>query len=415
MIPRRVDPTREDFHPVYVVWELTLACDQPCTHCGSRAGTARPGELSTEEALGVVAQLAAQRAREVVLIGGEAYLHPGFLDVVRALKAAGIRPMLTTGGRGVTAELAGEMARAGLHGASVSVDGLEETHDLMRAARGSFASATAALGHLKAAGVRIAANTNLNRLNQGDLEGLYEHLKAQGIGAWQVQITAPLGRAADRPDLLLQPWDLVELMPRLARLKERAYAERITLMPGNNLGYFGPEEGLLRSLKEGAREHWRGCQAGRYVLGIESSGAVKGCPSLQTAHYVGGNLREQSLERIWNESPQLAFTRTRTVEDLWGFCRTCPFAEVCMGGCSFTAHALFGKPGNNPYCHYRAKTLAAQGKRERLLPKAPAPGQPFDNGLYEIVEEPIDAHDPKPELKREYVKTRRWPKRPDAG
>ena len=34
-------------HPAYVVWELTLACDQPCTHCGSRAGDARPAELST--------------------------------------------------------------------------------------------------------------------------------------------------------------------------------------------------------------------------------------------------------------------------------------------------------------------------------------------------------------------------------
>lgn len=410
MTLRHIDPSRQDFHPVYVVWELTLACDQPCTHCGSRAGTVRPGELGTEEALGVVRQLAAMRTREVVLIGGEAYLHPGFLDIVRALKAAGIRPMLTTGGRGVTAALAEQMARAGLHGASVSVDGLEPTHDVMRAARGSFASATAALGHLKAAGVRIAANTNLNRLNQGDLEGLYEHLKAQGIGAWQVQITAPLGRAADRPDLLLQPWDLVELMPRIARLKEQAYREGITVMPGNNLGYFGAEEALLRSLKQGGKEHWRGCQAGRYVMGIESDGAVKGCPSLQTAHYVGGNLREQPLERIWNEAPQLAFTRARTVEDLWGFCRTCPFAEVCMAGCSFTAHSLFGRPGNNPYCHYRAKTLAAQGKRERLLPKAPAPGRPFDNGLYKIAEEPINAPDPKPELKREFVKTRRWPK-----
>ena len=49
------------------------------------------------------------------------------------------------------------------------------------------------------------------------------------------------------------------------------------------------------------------------------------------------------------------------MEDLWGFCRTCPFAEVCLGGCSFTAHALFGRPGNNPYCSFRARTLAAVG------------------------------------------------------
>ena len=33
---RRLDPSANDFHPAYVVWELTLRCDQPCTHCGSQ-------------------------------------------------------------------------------------------------------------------------------------------------------------------------------------------------------------------------------------------------------------------------------------------------------------------------------------------------------------------------------------------
>ncbi|MBA3542772.1 MAG: heme biosynthesis protein, partial [Deltaproteobacteria bacterium] len=51
--------------PAYVVWELTLRCDHACTHCGSRAGVARDDELSTDEALGVVDQLAAMGAREV--------------------------------------------------------------------------------------------------------------------------------------------------------------------------------------------------------------------------------------------------------------------------------------------------------------------------------------------------------------
>lgn len=406
---RRLDVTQPDHHPAYVVWELTLRCDQPCTHCGSRAGTQRSDELSTEEALGVVRQLRELRAREVVLIGGEAYLHPGFPDILRALKDAGIRPGMTTGGRGITEALARQAADAGLYAASVSIDGLEPTHDLMRAAPGSFASATAALRFLSAAGVRVAANTNLNRLNQGDLEPLYEHLKGLGIRSWQLQLTAPLGRAADRPALLLQPWDLLDLLPRIAALKTRAFADGITLMPGNNLGYFGPEEGLLRSPRPDAGDHWRGCMAGRYVLGIESDGAVKGCPSLQTAHYVGGNLRQRPLRDIWEGSRELAFTRTRTVEDLWGFCRTCPFAATCLAGCSFTAHSVFGRPGNNPYCHYRARTLAKQGLRERLAPKAPAPGQPFDNGLFELVLEPLDAPDPRPPTPRELVKKRKWP------
>jgi radical SAM protein with 4Fe4S-binding SPASM domain len=408
MALRRLEVTQETpLLPAYVVWELTLACDQPCTHCGSRAGEARQSELSTEAALNVVAELAEAGAREVVLIGGEAYLHPGFLEIVAALAQAGIRPTLTTGGRGITPALAASVAAAGLHTASVSVDGLEPTHDLMRAARGSFASATAALGYLRAAGVLTAANTNINRLNAGDLEALYDHLAALGITAWQVQITAPIGRAADRPDLLLQPWDLLDVVPRVTALKIKARAAGILVMPGNNLGYFGPEEATLRSLAPDGADHWQGCQAGRFVMGIESDGAVKGCPSLQTAHYVGGNLRETPLADIWARAPELAFTRGRTVDDLWGFCRTCTFAATCLGGCSFTAHAVFGRPGNNPYCHYRARTLARAGRRERLVPRTAAPGLPFDNGTFDLVEEPLDSPDPRPASPRALVQIRR--------
>jgi radical SAM protein with 4Fe4S-binding SPASM domain len=375
--------------PAYVVWELTLACDHACTHCGSRAGVARDGELTTDEALAIVDQLAALGTREVVLIGGEAYLHPGFLAIVRALRGRDIAPALTTGGRGITDELARQLADAGLVYASVSVDGLEPAHDQMRNRRGSWRDAMAALDRLRSAGIPTASNINLNRLNHRDLEPLYDELRARGIAAWQVQLTAPLGRAADRPALLLQPYDLLDVVPRVAALKAVAHGHGIVLTPGNNLGYFGPEETKLRSIAPGDGDHWRGCQAGKFVMGIEAHGAIKGCPSLQPA-YVGGNVRDHSIAELWNTAPALAFARVRTLDDLWGFCRTCPFAETCMAGCTFTAHSISGRPGNNPYCHYRARTLARQGLRERLVPTAPAPGVPFDHGRFEIVTEPLD-------------------------
>jgi len=408
---RRLPVADRDFRPAYVVWELTLACDQRCTHCGSRAGGARDGELTTEEAVRLAQELGEMRAEEVVLIGGEAYLHPGFLDVIAALKGAGARPVMTTGGRGVTSALAQAMALAGLAAASVSIDGLERTHDRMRATPGGFASATAALRHLADAGIAIAANTNLNRWNEADLEALYEHLVALGIRSWQVQLTTPLGRASDRPDMILQPYDLLDLVPRVARLKDRAFADGVLLMPGNNLGYFGPEEALLRSAHEGGRDHFRGCQAGRYVLGVESNGAVKGCPSLQAA-YVGGNVRARSLREIWAMAPEMAFARSRDDQPtahLWGYCAGCDFAETCQGGCTFTAHAFFGRPGNNPYCHFRARQFAQRGLRERLVQTASAPGDPFDHAFFEIVTEPLGAAEPALVPRERLLKVRRSP------
>ena len=43
-------------HPLYVVWEITLACDLGCKHCGSRAGHQRTSELTTEQFIVVMSQ-----------------------------------------------------------------------------------------------------------------------------------------------------------------------------------------------------------------------------------------------------------------------------------------------------------------------------------------------------------------------
>ena len=139
-----------------------------------------------------------------------------------------------------------------------------------------------------------------------------------------------------------------------------------------------------------------------------TSFAVKGCPSLQTSRYVGGTLREKPLAEIWNDTTELAFTRERGTEHLWGYCATCTFADPCKGGCTFTAHAFFGKPGNNPYCHYRARDFQKRGLRERLVLRENAAGLPFDNGLFDLIVEPADSSDPpQPEKRERLLQVRR--------
>ncbi|MFT4624986.1 MAG: radical SAM protein with 4Fe4S-binding SPASM domain [Myxococcota bacterium] len=365
-----------------MVWELTLRCDLACRHCGSRAGHPRAAELSLDDALGVLNQLAEMGTREIAFIGGEAYLWTRWLELVRAAADRGIRPTMTSGARQLTATVAQAAADAGMQAISVSVDGLEATHDRLRNVAGSHRAALAALGHIGAAGMDPYANTQFNRLNLPEVEPLGDQLIDAGIKAWQVQLTGPMGRAADRPEWLLQPYQLLDLFPRLAAVAERARARGVTVDASNNLGYYGPYEGLLR------RSYWKGCAAGRYTLGIEANGDVKGCPSLPSEPYVGGNLRESSLAEVWR-TEQLAFTRKRGTEELWGFCGGCYYADVCRGGCSWTAHTLLGRRGNMPYCHHRTLELDAIGRRERLIKVEDAPGRPFDFGRFELVEEDV--------------------------
>ena len=371
--------------PQYAVWEVTLRCDLACRHCSSRAGRARPDELTTAEALDLVDQLADLGVLEVTLIGGEAYLREDWVDIVRAIRKRGMECTLVTGGRGFTQARARAAKDAGVMSVSVSIDGEERTHDALRGLEGSHASALAAMSHLAHEGVQVSANTQIGRLNRRELPRIFDRIADAGAHSWQVQITVAAGRVADDPTLLLEPYHMLEVLPAVARLADRARERDVRIWPGNNLGYYGPFEALLRGDLPGGR---RGsCGAGRAIVGIEANGALKACPSLPSETYVGGNVRDSSLRDVWERAAPLRFTRDDRRGELWGHCATCYYAEDCLGGCSWTAHSLFGRRGNNPFCHHRALDLLRRGRRERLVQMVAASGQPFDHGRFEIVEE----------------------------
>ncbi|WP_407899911.1 nif11-class peptide radical SAM maturase 3 [Scytonema sp. NUACC26] len=379
----------------YAVWEITLKCNLACNHCGSRAGQARTKELSTEEALDVVRQLAEVGIKEVTLIGGEAFMRPDWLEIAQAITQAGMICGMTTGGFGISLETARRMKQAGIAAVSISVDGgTAETHDRLRGKKGAWQSAFKTMSHFQEVGIYFGCNTQINRLSAPKFPLIYEQIRDAGARAWQIQLTVPMGNAADNADILLQPYELLDLYPMLARVTKRANREGVRVQPGNNIGYYGPYERLMRG---GGNEwgFWQGCGAGLSTLGLEADGAIKGCPSLPTAAYTGGNIRNRSLREIIEQTEELRFNlgadTPQGTEHLWGFCKTCEFAQLCRGGCTWTAHVFFDRRGNNPYCHYRALEQAKRGIRERVYPKVRAQGLPFDNGEFALIEEPLDA------------------------
>jgi len=371
--------------PVSVVWELTRACDLSCCHCGSRAGRRARAELSSVECLDLVDQLAELGARDIGLIGGEVYLRRDWLEIVRRIRQSGMDCSVQTGGRFFTPATLDAAIEAGVMSIGVSLDGVGQTHDLQRGVPGSFEAALALLRRVAGRPIMASVNTQINRHTMMQLPELLDVLIAAKVSNWQLALTVAMGNAADNDDLLLQPYDLLALFPLLASLHDRAAEHGIVLQPSNNIGYFGPYEEKLRLVGDIAA-HWTGCSAGDNVLGIEADGKIKGCPGL-SRDYVGGNVRDEPLRLIWDRAERLAFTHRATKSDLWGYCAQCYYAEICMAGCTWTAHSLMGRPGNNPMCHYRALEFARRGKRERLVKVADAPGHAFDYGRHALVVE----------------------------
>lgn len=294
---------------------------------------------------------------------------------------------MVTAGRGFTAERAQAAAAHGLETLSVSVDGAETLHNALRAWHGSHRAAMEAMDRTSAAGLKLRANTQLTTLALPGLEALAETLVGKGIGAWQVSMTVPMGRAADEPGLLLQPYEVLGLFPPLGSLGATTEKPRSQVLARQRFGLFRAFRGpfFARNARAGQRNvrcrpprSWPRGRREREGLSVTANGELR-----------GGNLRDAPLEAIWERASALRFTRDRTEAELWGYCATCYYAPECRAGCSWTSHVYLGRRGNNPFCHHRALELWKRGLRERLEPRESAPVCRLTTGFLRSFCEPV--------------------------
>ena len=157
--------------------------------------------------------------REVSLIGGEAFLRKDWLELAEAITRSGMVATMTTGGYGINAETAHKMKAAGIKAVSVSVDGLEGTHNGLRGRPQSFQFCLETMTHLKEAGILVGCNTQINRLSAPELPELYGILRDRGMRAAgtpslrphsdraaSAMLSSPWLRSTNTPARLLRRW-----------------------------------------------------------------------------------------------------------------------------------------------------------------------------------------------------------------
>jgi radical SAM protein with 4Fe4S-binding SPASM domain len=211
--------------------------------------------------------------------------------------------------------------------------------------------------------------TTLTKRSLAELPALHDLLVGQ-VYAWQLQLGAAMGNLHDHRSEQLDSQDLLTLVPIVAELMQE---RKVNIHVGDNVGYYGPHEAVLRAGRKSSLPHWVGCYAGCRHVGIEADGGVKGCLSLQCTTKTEGNLQRESLRDIWLRPGAFAYNRGFRLADLGGFCRSCQYAETCRGGCLSMRSCEGGR--DNPFCYHRVATLAQREKRSRSLyvPIAVAP------------------------------------------
>ena len=372
---RRIE--QQDWRPRNCVWELTLACNLRCRHCGSRAGEKREKELSTGECLNAVAQLAELGCELITLSGGEPTLRKDWDQIARAIASRNIYVNMVTNGvypsDSAAKEVAARARDAGLCNVGVSLDGPREVHEQIRGAN-TYDRTLGSIGQFRAAGLNVTVLTTVGQFNLRRLEEVRRIAINAGAASWRVQLAKPMGAMADRRDLVLRPRQILELVPWLARLKRE---KGINVQVGDSIGYYGPHDKVLRGWGWRARQEcWQGCQAGLQAIGIEADGGVKGCLSLQAKFegrdpFIEGNLRGESLADIWRRPGAFAYNRDFTVDALTGPCQGCRYGWLCRGGAHCMAAASSGTLTENDFCFYH---LASQerGRRQAVLAQSAA-------------------------------------------
>ncbi len=340
-------------YPITCVWEITMACNMRCKHCGSICENALPGELTTEEALKFVDSCAEIGMQWISISGGEPFMRKDLVQIIKYAIEKGLGINIITNGWFINEEIAKELGSLG-GGVRVmiSLEGPEYIHDFVRK-QGSFQRSKKSFETLNKYGVETGSITTITKQNIDHLDELKYFLIENGVKCWQVQIGLPMGSLGKRPDWVLDPKQMNDIIDYCYKVSKEG---KIDIFPADCIGYYNSKQDEVYKRSYHCDENekipeWEGCTAGIYSFGILHNGDIIGCTSIRNKEYIEGNIKEKSLREIWENPDNFSWRRKFTKENLKGDCLKCSYAERCLGGCPNTRRCMNGTINSeNLYC-----------------------------------------------------------------
>jgi len=349
------------YAPLLVVWNFTQACNLHCLHCYQDARRALLDELTLKEKLRMLDTFKENYVPLQAFSGGEPMLSPDFWEVVERAGAMKFNISIATNGSLLTKEAAKRMRDINVRYVEVSLDSVHpEKHDRFRGASGLWERAVAGIKAALAQrwrGLKVGIASTITRLNFEELEDLIRFAEDLGVDSFFAFNFIPTGRASEIAHLDITPQMRQEMLEILYAHLTRGKINIVSSAP--QLGRLCLASGLSGPISTGhygagpginARvlaKYIGGCGAGRVYMALQPNGAVTPCVFMPIEV---GNLRHQSLEKLWHNSLVLKILRDR--DNRYGHCRICAYKYHC-GGCRAKAWARFGDlRAPDPGCIY---------------------------------------------------------------
>ncbi len=344
-----------------VIWNLTRTCNLKCRHCyTTSADVAFPGELSTEQALGVLDDLKAFGIPALILSGGEPLSRFDFFTLAERAKALNFRHLsLSTNGTRI-AENIDRIVDLGFDYVGISIDGIGATNDWFRGVDGAYEEAIAGVRACKAHDVKVGLRYTITEQNGHHLGEMLDLCEAEGVDKFYLSHLVYAGRGDKHRG---EDTEHAHTRRAMDLLIERAWAaiqdgKDLEVVTGNNDAdavYFLAWVAANFSAEQTAHvrahlEAWGGNSSGLGVGNIDPQGKVH--PDTYWSDYTIGSVKTDTFSSLWTGPDAMLATLRQRPRPLKGRCGACAFKTVCGGNTRIRALQVTGDPwAEDPACY----------------------------------------------------------------
>ena len=315
--------------PLWLLAELTYRCPLQCPYCSNPLDIARyKDELSTDQWLSVLRQARALGSMQLGLSGGEPLVRKDLEELIGEARRLGYYSNLITSGVGMDEDRVARFREAGLDHIQISFQASDEDLNNFLGGTKSFAHKVAMARAVKSQGYPMVLNIVLHRRNIDQIEDIIRmtiELKADYV---ELASTQYYGWSKLNLDALLPTREQLHRAEAIAHRYQDEMKDRMKIL------YVVPD--YFENRPKACMNGW-----GSIFLTIAPDGSALPChaaTSLPGLRFP--NVRDQSIESIWNDSD--AFNKFRGFDWMSEPCRSCPEKIKDFGGCRCQAYMMTG-------------------------------------------------------------------------
>lgn len=325
-------------------WSITGRCNCKCKHCYMSAPDAKYGELSHEQVMDIVNQIADCGIFNVSLTGGEALVRKDFLEIVDALIERDINiTTIYSNGFLVTDALLDELEKRNIYPEfNMSYDGVD-CHDWLRGIEGAEKAVEKAFLRCKDRGFPIGAEMCIHEGNKHILRATINRLAEWGcrslktcpitdVGAWHEN---GYGKSISLEDLFELYMEYIPHYFEDGKPLSLQLGGFFMASP-NREGYDIPSFKPCMNIDSA-----RLCTHARNIMYISAEGRVLPCMALSGMDIQNKFplISENGIKNCITESFYMGFIDTKASEVLKHNekCNGCEYAKYCLGGCRASA------------------------------------------------------------------------------